>query len=363
MNPIRPLFRADHVGSLLRPAALRQAHRQFTNGEISADEFRIIQDTATRHAIKLQEDTGLQSVTDGVFRRVSYWAHFVEVVEGLTVKTSTYHFMDDEDTQQEFLAPHVSGCVYWPHNICGAEFAFLQANTNATPKITLPSPPTMHFWRGRKAIDEGVYADRDEFFQELAQVYREEIADLATRGARYLQIDDVPLAMLCDAGVRRVLRNDGDDPEALIDAYIGLINAALEDRPAGMSIAMHICRGNFKGRWLSSGGYDHIAAWAFRQIIVDTFFLEYDTPRAGDFAPLQYVSEDKSVVLGLVSSKTPDDLRRRIEAASQFLPLDRLGISPQCGFASTVGGNPLSEAAERVKLDLVVKVANSVWGD
>jgi 5-methyltetrahydropteroyltriglutamate--homocysteine methyltransferase len=364
----RPLFRADHVGSLLRPTAVRTGFRQLNEGQITAAEYRQIQDEAIRHVVKLQEDAGLKSITDGEFRRASYWSHFVEAVDGLTVKPAVYVFRDEHDHEQSFLAPHVNGRVRRTHSISGAEFDFLNDATTQTAKLTLPSPPTMHFWRGRQAIEPGVYESRAAYFADLAQVYQAEIADLAARGATYLQIDEVPLAMLCDPHVREAVQAAGDDPAQLVDDYVNLLNEAVGERPSHMTIAMHLCRGNYKAHWLAQGGYDFIAERLFNEINVDVYFLEYDTPRAGDFTPLQHVPPNKAIVLGLVSSKTAeletaDSLRRRLDDAGQYIDLNQLGISPQCGFASTVAGNPLTEDDERRKLELLVNVADQVWGD
>ena len=361
-----PLFRVDHVGSLLRPPGLRQAFRDHETGALSDAAFAVVQDEAVAAAIRLQEEVGLDAITDGEFRRISYWARFVDRVDGMAVAPATFRFRDDAGTEVEFLAPHVRAPVRWTQSIAGDELDFVRANTSRTPKITLPSPATMHFWRGRQGVDPAAYADLDRYFDDLARVYRDEIADLAARGCRYLQIDDVPLAMLASSQVRGQVRAAGDDPEALIDRYIRLTNSAVAERPAGVTVAMHLCRGNFKGRWLSEGGYEPVAERLFGRVEVDTFFLEYDTERAGDFRPLRFVPADKSVVLGLVSTKTPkledrDALRRRIDEAAGFLPLEQLGISPQCGFASTVGGNALSIDDERRKLELVVQVAKAVW--
>ena len=364
----RPLFRADHVGSLLRPTAVRTGFRQLNAGQITTAEYHQIQDEAIRNVVGLQEEAGLQSITDGEFRRASYWSHFVEAVDGLTVKPAVYAFRDEHDHEQEFLAPHVNGRIQRTHPISGHEFDFLQATTSQTAKLTLPSPPTMHFWRGRQAIEPGVYESRAAYFADLAQVYQAEIADLAARGATYLQIDEVPLAMLCDPHVRETVQAAGDDPAQLMDDYVALLNEAVGKRLSHLTLAMHLCRGNYKAHWLSEGGYDFIAERLFNEIDVDVYFLEYDTPRAGDFVPLQHVPAHKAVVLGLVSSKIPeletaDSLRRRLDEASQFIDLNQVGISPQCGFASTVAGNPLTEDDERRKLELLVKVANQVWGD
>ncbi len=363
-----PPFRADHVGSLLRPPELRRAHRDFADGRLSEDAFRDIQDQAIRDVVALQEGVGLKAVTDGEFRRASYWAHFVEAIEGFTVKPAIFRFHDDAGSEQEFLAPHVEGRISRPRSISGHEFAFLAEVAHALPKITMPSPPTLHFWRGRDGVDRDAYPDIETFFEDLAQVYRQEIADLAERGARYLQIDEVPIAMLCDSQVCEILAAQGVDAARLLDRYVALINACVGARPEGVTMAMHLCRGNFKGRWLSEGGYDAVAEKLFNEIDVDAFFLEYDSPRAGDFAPLRFVPKGRTVVLGLVSSKTPvleskDHLKRRIDEASRHLALEQLALSPQCGFASTVAGNPVTQEDEIRKLALIVETASEVWGD
>lgn len=359
--------RAEHIGSLLRPERLRQAFRRFHKNEISQDEFRAIQDEAIREVIRLQEDVGLRVVTDGEFRRGSYWAHFVEKVEGLSVRPAIFKFRDDEGDEIEFTAPHVEGKVKRTRGISTAEFSFLKSITSQTPKITIPSPPTMHFWRGRRAVDETAYTDLTEFFADLALVYREEISALAAMGATYIQLDEVPLAMLCDPSVQARIEAEGDSAEQLFDAYIESFKQALATRPEGVMIGMHLCRGNYKGRYLSEGGYERVAERLFNEIPVDRFLLEYDTPRAGDFAPLRFVPANKTVVLGLVSSKTArlesrDSLRRRVEEASLHISLDQLAISPQCGFASTVAGNPVTVEDEINKLRLLVRVAEEIWG-
>jgi len=230
----------------------------------------------------------------------------------------------------------------------------------------MPSPATMHFWLGRSGVDRNAYPDEDEFFSDLAVIYREEIRDLAAAGARYIQIDDVPLAMLCDPAVRESVHSRGEDPEALIDRYIKLTNAALDGGPSQLTVAMHLCRGNYKGKWLSEGGYEYIAQRLFNEVAVHAYFLEYDTSRAGDFAPLLHLPAEKVAVLGLVSTKTPvlesvDALQRRVREANKYVPLERLAISPQCGFASTVGGNPLTIDDQKRKLDLLVRVAARIW--
>ena len=361
---LAPPFRADHVGSLLRPPELAAAHRQLRKGILSIDEFSRIQDRAIRDVIALQEQIGLQSITDGEFRRASYWSHFVDAIDGMAVREALFLFRDDRETQQ-FTAPQTTAKLRRKRPISVEEFGFLKSVTQRTPKITMPSPATMHFWLGRAGVDQTAYPDEDEFFDDVAAIYREELTDLVAAGARYIQIDDVPLAMLCDPGVRESVSNRGESPERLIDKYVQLTNAALQD-VAGVTVAMHLCRGNYKGKWLSEGGYDYVAERLFNDVSVDAYFLEYDSSRAGDFAPLSLVPARKVAVLGLVSTKTPvlesmDSLLCRLVEASQYLPLEQLAISPQCGFASTVGGNPLSIGDQKRKLDLIVRAASRIW--
>jgi 5-methyltetrahydropteroyltriglutamate--homocysteine methyltransferase len=266
----------------------------------------------------------------------------------------------------QFTAPDTIGKLRRKRPISIEEFSFLKSITRNTPKLTMPSPATMHFWLGRAGVDRRAYPEEDLFFNDLAEIYRAEIADLVAAGARYIQIDDVPLAMLCDPDVRDSVRQRGEDPEGLIEKYIKLTNASLAARPAQLTVAMHLCRGNYKGKWLSEGGYGYIAERLFNEVCVDGYFLEYDTSRAGDFAPLSFVPASKIVVLGLISTKTPllesmTDLERKVTEASRYVPLERLAISPQCGFASTVGGNPLSVDDEKRKLDLLVRTADRIW--
>ena len=364
----QPPFRAEHVGSLLRPKALTSAFRRRAAGEIGDDEFAAVQDQAIREVVALQQDVGLKVVTDGEFRRGSYWGHFIDPVEGLAVREARFSFRDDHGHEQAFTAAQVEGKVRRGRGISTGEFAFLREAANVTPKLTMPSPPTFHFWRGRQALSPGSYEDAAGFFADFAKVFREEIAELYSLGARYIQMDEVPLAMLCDPNVRDTLKAEGEDPEALIDTYIAAINAALAERPEDMTAGLHLCRGNHHGRFLSEGGYEPVAEKMFNELEVDAFFLEYDTPRAGDFAPLRFLPQSRRVVLGLVSTKMPEledvgELSRRVEEASRYVPLDRLSVSPQCGFASSAGGNPVTEEIERQKLALVVETARTVWGE
>ena len=361
-----PPFRADHVGSLLRPKALTQAFREVSAGTMTAEAFKAVQDSAISDVVALQEEIGLQSITDGEFRRASYWSHFVEAVDGLSVGPGIFTFRDDHGHEQGFLSPQVTGKLRWTRPIAGGEFDFLKSATSRTPKVTMPSPPSMHFW-GNRGTFHSTYDDAEEYYADLAQVFRDEIADLAQRGARYIQMDDVPLAMLCDESIRASVEGIGEDPDAEIDRFVRLFNECVAGRPDDMVAAIHICRGNFKAHYFSKGGYDTVAEQLFNEADVDAFFLEYDTPRAGDFTPLKHLPKGKTVVLGLVSTKTPelesaDALLRRIDEASKYAPLDQLALSPQCGFASTVAGNPVTLEHEKAKLRLVVEVARRVWG-
>jgi 5-methyltetrahydropteroyltriglutamate--homocysteine methyltransferase len=362
----RPPFRADHVGSLLRPIRLRQAFKQHAAKEIDDAAFTRILDESIRDAVRLQEDVGLQVVTDGEFRRSSYWGRFVERLSGFTIMKAAYKFRDDHGHEVDFTAPYAAGKLRRPQPLALDEFVFLRGATKAMPKITLPAPSTMHFYGGRKFADPTVYADAESFFADLGRVFREEIADLAKAGCRYVQLDEVAIALLCDPAIRDKVKADGSDPDRLVDLYIEAINQAVAGRPADMIVGVHMCRGNFKGRYLAEGGYESVAERFFANSNVNHFLLEYDTPRAGDFKPLRFVPKNKGVVLGLVSSKTPtleslDDLKRRTDEAAKFIDLDRLALGPQCGFASTVAGNPVTEADERAKLARIVDAAREIW--
>ena len=363
----RPPFRADHIGSLLRPQKLRHAFREHAEGKLADADFHAVQDQAIRAVIALQEECGLEVVTDGEFRRSSYWARFVELTDGLEVSQARFKFHDDHGHETDFTAPHVVGRVRRGKPITLDEYRFVAQIARATPKVTMPAPSTMHFWRGARYAEAGVYAEPEEFFADLGRVYRQEIADLAAAGARYVQLDEVALAMLCDPAARAKVEAEGECPERLVDLYVGAINAAVRDRPAGMVVGVHMCRGNYKGKYLAEGGYDSIAEKLFGGARVNHFLLEFDTPRAGDFAPLRFMPRDKGVVLGMVSSKTPqleslELLKRRAEEAARYVDAARLALSPQCGFASTMGGNPVTEADERAKLKLCVDAARAIWG-
>jgi 5-methyltetrahydropteroyltriglutamate--homocysteine methyltransferase len=362
----RPPFRADHIGSLLRPPALRQAFKQHLNGQLPDTDFTRIQDECIRAVVLMQEEAGLQVVADGEFRRGSYWSRFVEGVEGFEIRKAVFKFRDDRGNEVEFTAPHVVAPIKRRQPLALDEFIFLRDVTKVTPKITLPSPSTMHFYRCAQYAEPGIYSDERAFFADLGKVFREEIAALASAGCCYVQIDEVAIALLCDPAIRARVEGAGSDPDELVDLYIEAINEAVAECPSDMVIGVHMCRGNFKGHYLAEGGYESVAERFFSRTDVNHFLLEFDTPRAGDFQPLRFVPKDKGVVLGLISSKTPqlesiDLLKRRTEEATKFIDLDRLAISPQCGFASTVAGNPVTEADERAKLQLVVQAAKSIW--
>jgi 5-methyltetrahydropteroyltriglutamate--homocysteine methyltransferase len=345
--------RADHIGSLLRPRRLREAFRRLSGGELGA-----AQDEAIRDAVRMQKDSGLEVITDGEFRRVSYWEKFVRLTQGLEVRDAVFSFHDAEGHESGFTAPYVSGKVERRAPITLDEFQF------ENQKITMLAPSTMHFYR---FTDWGnAYQDPEAFFADLGKVYQAEIAELAKAGCRYVQLDEVAVAILCDPAARDRVKAAGEDPDRLVDLYIDAINQAVTGAPAGVTIGVHVCRGNYKGMYLSEGGYDSVAERFFGRTRVNHFLLEFDTPRAGGFAPLRLVPRDKGVVLGLVSSKTPvleriDDLQRRADEAARFVDPARLAISPQCGFASTMGGNPLTEADQRAKLELCVEAARMIW--
>ena len=365
-------FRANHVGSLLRPPELLQAREKQQKGEINAAQLREIEDRCIRDAVKMQEDVGMQGITDGEYRRTLWHADFlsqfdgIKVVEGL-LQDSARHFQNpDSDVQRSPTQFVVTGTLGHPRGIETENFKFLASVTRNTPKQCIPSPSMVHFRTGRGGVDKTAYPDMKDFFADLARVYREEIAGLAAAGCTYLQIDDVNFAYLCDPKMREGAKKIGEDPDKLPSLYANLVNECIKDRPANMTVCTHLCRGNFRSSWVAEGGYDPVAEVLFNELQVDGYFLEFDTPRAGNFAPLRYLPKGKKLILGLVTSKSgalekADDLKRRIDEASKFVPLDQLGISPQCGFSSTVLGNKLTMEDQIAKLKLVVQVASEVW--
>jgi 5-methyltetrahydropteroyltriglutamate--homocysteine methyltransferase len=365
----RPPFRADQVGSLLRPPALLTAREQRKRNEISAAELRQVEDDAIRDAVAMQESLGLEAVTDGEFRRGLWHMDFIrdfaniEQTPGLNIK---FH---SEEGDIDWAPPgvKVTGKVTRRHPIFVDDFKFLKSIARATPKITIPSPSIMHFRGGRASIDEKTYPDLEQFYEDVATAYSEEVQDYVAAGCTYLQVDEVNMAFLCDPSLREHARSIGEDPDALTHTYAKLINDATATRSADMSVCMHLCRGNALSHWIADGGYEPVADVLFNEFKVDGYFLEYDSSRAGDFRPLRFVPKGKTVVLGLITTKKgalehKDDLKRRIDEAAKFVPLEQLALSPQCGFASNAEGNSLTLEQEKAKIRLVVEVAKDVWG-
>ena len=364
-----PPFRADHVGSFLRPPELLEAREKRRKGEITAEALREVEDRAIREIVKLQEDVGLQGVTDGEFRRTYFHIDFLEQLDGVETRGGLTAHFHSKKGDLDFAPPvlHVTAKVRHARPIQVKDFEFLKSVTKRTPKVTIPSPTMLHFRGGRGAISREAYPDLEEFFSDVARAYGEEIAQLGAAGCTYLQLDDTNLAYLCDPRMREAARARGDDPNQLPRRYAKLINAAIADRPAGMRFCTHLCRGNFRSAWVAEGGYEPVAEVLFNELGVDGYFLEYDDPRSGDFSPLRFVPRDKVVVLGLVTTKvgdleTKDELKRRIDEAARYVPLEQLCLSPQCGFSSTVHGNEIARESQARKLRLIVETAEEVWG-
>ncbi len=370
-----PPFRADHVGSLIRPDALIKARAAAETGAMAPAELIRIQHDAIRGVVRMQEKIGLRLVTDGEYNRHSWQRDFLLKIGNVKPMPSrlTVRFHSAAGARDHTPPSlQVAGKLSRPAGIFVDDFKFLKtvASTTpkiTTPKITIPSPTIVHFRGGRDAIDRAAYPDMDAFYADLAGVYREEIGDLAQAGCRYLQIDEVNLAYLCDPELRRQVSNIGEDPATLPRTYAKLLNDTIAGRPADMTVCMHLCRGNFAGAWIAEGGYEPIAELLFNDIGVDGYFLEYDSERAGGFAPLRFLPKGKIAVLGLVTTKsakreTKDELKRRIDEASRYAPLEQLALSPQCGFSSGIGGNAMTVDDEIAKLELVVEVAREVWG-
>jgi len=367
-------FRADHVGSLLRPPELLKARAEHEAGRTSAAELRATEDAAIRDGIKLQRDLGLRGITDGEMRRGSWHMDFLYQIGGVSHSDHRLHisFKNEAGTVEFSPTAHrITGKLGLDKVIFGEDFAFLEsaAGEGGTPKLTIPSPSMLHYRGGRAAIDEAAYPDMEPFWHDLADVYAKEIAGLHALGCTYLQLDDTSLAYLNDPAQRAYVDSIGGDGEHQHLINIRLINRALANRPAGMTICIHMCRGNFRSSWMASGDYDHVAEPLFNELKVDGFFLEYDDERSGGFAPLRFVPKGgPPVVLGLVTSKRAalegkDALKRRIDEAAKYVPLEQLCLSPQCGFSSTVDGNALTIAQEQAKLRLVVETAREIWGD
>jgi len=367
-----PPFRADHVGSLLRPAALLEARARHAAGTIDADELRTAEDAAVRRVVRMQEDVGLQTATDGEFRRTSWHMDFIYQLGGVarTDEKLTVHFRNDHgELDFESAALKVHDRVTLTDTIFGDAFRFLRetASPTQTPKLTIPSPSMVHYRGGRAAIDQDVYPELDAFWSDLTSAYADEVRRLGELGCTYLQLDDTSLAYLNDPQQRAMLAEQGADSEHQHETYIRNINAALRDRPDGMSVTTHMCRGNYRSSWAAEGSYDFVAEALFSQLEVDGFFLEYDDDRSGGFEPLRFVPPGKQVVLGLVTTKRgaledKDQLKRRIDEAAKHVSLDQLCLSPQCGFSSTVEGNVITYEEEVAKLRLIVETAQEVWG-
>jgi methionine synthase II (cobalamin-independent) len=368
----RPPFRADHVGSLLRPSRLMQARADHAEGRIDAEELRGIEDDAIREAVALQRDAGLQSATDGEFRRASWHMDFIYQLGGVSqVEGERIHVkFRNEEGEYDFSPPamRVDGPVRIEETIFGDAFAFLRDTVaSATPKLTIPSPSMVHYRGGNSAVDRSVYPEIESFWDDLTAAYADEVRRLHELGCTYLQLDDTSLAYVNDPAQREHIASIGGDPEHLHEQYIANINQALAGRPEGLTVTTHMCRGNAQSMWAAEGSYEFVAEALFNDLEVDGFFLEYDDERSGGFEPLRFVPAGKCVVLGLVTTKRPrledrDLLKRRIEEASRYVDIDQLCLSPQCGFSSTVEGNRLTIADEVRKLELVVQTAEEVWG-
>jgi 5-methyltetrahydropteroyltriglutamate--homocysteine methyltransferase len=364
----QPPFRADHVGSLLRPRELAAARAQRKAGTLSADELRAIEDRCIEAAIRKQEELGLRAATDGEYRRAFWHYDFVSGLDGVELY--------EPEVKIQFkgglplpLALRVIGKIGWSRPVMVDDYRFVASHVKtAMAKMTIPSPSVVHFRGGRQAIDPKTYPDMDGFFADLGESYNKAVAAFGAAGCGYLQLDEVNIAYLCDPEQIAGLKARGEHVENLLSIYAGMLNRAIEGKPAGMTISMHLCRGNFRSHWVASGGYEPVAEVLFNQINSDAYFMEYDTERAGGFEPLRFVPRGKKiVVLGLVTSKSgalesKDELKRRIDEAAKYLPLEQLALSPQCGFASTEEGNTLTEDEQWAKLQMCVDVAREVWG-
>ena len=365
-----PPFRADHVGSFLRPKFLLDARDQKAKGEISAEQLRAVEDKAIAEIVKFQEDVGLQSITDGEFRRTYFHIDFLDQLGG--VKTDIPVTIQKPDGTQELAPPvmRVVDKVRHVKDIQRADFEYLKSQVSAgrTPKVTIPSPTMLHFRGGRAGISREAYPELDPaFYDDVAAAYGDELKSLAAAGCTYVQMDDTNMAYLCDEKMREAARTRGDDPNELPHRYAAFINKVVAHKPAGMTLAMHLCRGNFKSTHAAAGNYEPVAEALLSEMDLDAYFMEYDDDRSGDFRPLRFLPKGKIVVLGLVTTKfgaleSKDDLKRRIDEASKYAPLEQLCLSPQCGFSSTVHGNDIAVEAQRAKLRLVVEVAQEVWG-
>ena len=371
-----PPFRADHVGSFLRPPYLLEARERRASGEISAEQLRAVEDRAIGEIVRFQRDVGLRSITDGEFRRTYFHIDFLEQLGG--VKTDIPVTVKRPDGSEELAPPviRVIDKVRHAKDIQLADFQYLKGRVEAAggsaagllPKVTIPSPTMLHFRGGRAGISRDAYPELDPtFYDEVAQAYGDELRSLADAGCTYVQMDDTNMAYLCDEKFREAARQRGDDPNELPHRYARFINKVVARKPAGMTLCMHLCRGNFKSTFAAQGNYEPVAEALLAEMDLDAYFMEYDDDRSGDFRPLRYLPKGKVVVLGLVTTKfgqleSKDDLKRRIGEAARYAPLEQLALSPQCGFSSTVHGNNIAVDDQRRKLELVVEVAREVWG-
>jgi 5-methyltetrahydropteroyltriglutamate--homocysteine methyltransferase len=363
------IFRADHVGSFLRPPALLQARdRYFKTKDISAEQLRAAEDAAIREVVKFQEDLGFKIITDGEYRREYFHIDFLTQLGGVVERGGLPIKFHKADGELDYAPPSlkIEGRIRHLHNIQLQDYEFLESATRQVAKVPIPSPTMLHFRGGTTAV-KTVYPDIEEFFADVASAYREEIASLAAAGCTYVQLDDTNMAYLCDTKQREAARARGDDPDVLPHRYAKLVNESLRDRPDNMTIAMHLCRGNFRSHWAAEGGYEPVAEALFNEFDVDVYLLEYDDARSGDYAPLRHLPKDKLVVMGLVTTKlgeleSKDDIKRRLDEAARYMPLEQMCLSPQCGFSSTVHGNDVLVAQQAAKCRLVIETAREVWG-
>ena len=367
MQRTKPPFRADHVGSLLRPAELKAAREKHERGGITPDALRIVEDHAISNVIRKQEEIGLKSITDGEFRRAFWNYDFLGRLDGVESYLGERKIKFEGANPKPMMLRVVGKLGTFSSHPMLDHFRFVKERARVVPKMTIPSPSSLHFRYGRDAVPESIYPEMADFYSDLGQSYRKAVRAFADAGCRYLQLDEVNFTYLCDPKLRAQVADRGDDPEKLPSIYAGMINAAISDIPPDMTIAMHLCRGNFQSTFVASGGYEPVAEILFNTINVHAYFMEYDTDRAGGFEPLRFVPKEKTVVLGLVTSKSgrlesKDDVRRRIEQAAKFVSLERLCLSPQCGFASTEEGNILAEEEQWTKLRMIVELSEEVWG-
>jgi 5-methyltetrahydropteroyltriglutamate--homocysteine methyltransferase len=363
---MKPPFRVEHIGSFVRPEPLLNAARAHKAGTMGEQEFRQVQDAAIQGIVAFQESIGLPSITDGEFRRRSWSAGFIDAVDGFGLRDGTLTFRNETGVVGVSASPYARAPLKRKRRIVADDFSFLKKIAKKVlPKVTIAAPDVMHYFLGPKAFE--AYKDREAYFADLVTIYRDEIRDLAAEGCTYLQLDDTALPCNCDTRARKDVKARGEDADELTQRYVRLINSCIEQKPAEMAVAIHLCRGNLKGAWMAEGGYEPIAEALFNRLNVGAYCLEYDTERAGDFSPLRFVPKGKRVILGLVSSKSPqleskEALKKRIDEAAKHIPLEQLGISPQCGFSSVGGGGQaLTQEDTRRKLELVMEVAREVW--